>query len=103
VKTGRFGLYVTDGEVNATLRLGDTPESITLDRAGELLAERRNAEPSLRPRKATKKLTKKAPAKRSVAKSPRPTRVPRRKRRRKSRPAPKNEVPSPRERRPTPH
>jgi DNA topoisomerase-1 len=72
VKTGRFGLYVTDGEVNATLRLGDTPESITLDRAGELLAERRNAEPSLRPRKATKKLTKKAPAKRSVAKKPSP-------------------------------
>jgi len=25
VRTGRFGLYVTDGEVNATLRLGDTP------------------------------------------------------------------------------
>src|SRR5487761_2564132 len=40
VRTGRFGPYVTDGEVNATLRLGDTPESITLDRAGELLAER---------------------------------------------------------------
>jgi DNA topoisomerase-1 len=68
VKTGRFGLYVTDGEVNATLRLGDTPESITLDRACELLAERRNAEPSLRPRKATKKTTKKAPAKRTSAK-----------------------------------
>jgi DNA topoisomerase-1 len=72
VKTGRFGLYVTDGEVNATLRLGDTPESITLDRAGELLAERRNAEPSLRPRKATKKSAKKAPAKKSAAKKPSP-------------------------------
>jgi len=61
VRTGRFGLYVTDGETNATLRLGDTPETITLDRAGELLAERRNAEPSSRPRKATKatKATKK--------------------------------------------
>lgn len=69
VKSGRFGLYVTDGEVNATLRLGDTPESITLDRACELLAERRNAEPSLRPRKATKKTpTKKAAAKRKAAK-----------------------------------
>jgi len=63
VKTGRFGLYVTDGEVNATLRLGDTPESITLDRACELLAERRNAEPSSRPRKAVKKATKKTAAK----------------------------------------
>jgi DNA topoisomerase I len=62
VRTGRFGLYVTDGETNATLRLGDTPETITLDRACELLAERRNAEPSTRPRKATKsaKSTKKA-------------------------------------------
>ena len=55
VRSGRFGLYVTDGEVNATLRLGDTPESITLDRACELLAERRNAEPSTRVRKAAKK------------------------------------------------
>jgi DNA topoisomerase-1 len=60
VRSGRFGLYVTDGEVNATLRLGDTPESLTLDRACELLAERRNAEPSTR--------AKKAPAKKTTAK-----------------------------------
>jgi DNA topoisomerase-1 len=60
VRTGRFGLYVTDGETNATLRLGDTPETISLDRACELLAERRNAEPSTRPRKAVKKAAKKA-------------------------------------------
>ncbi len=59
VKSGRFGLYVTDGEVNATLRIGDTPETISLDRACELLAERRNADPSARPRKAVKKATKK--------------------------------------------
>ncbi len=55
VRSGRFGLYVTDVETNATLRIGDTPETITLDRASELLAERRNAEPSTRVRKATKK------------------------------------------------
>jgi DNA topoisomerase-1 len=60
VKSGRFGLYVTDGEANATLRLGDTPETITLDRACELLAERRNAEPTTRARKTTKKASKKA-------------------------------------------
>jgi DNA topoisomerase-1 len=41
VKDGRFGPYVTDGETNATLRRGDTPESMTLERASELLAERR--------------------------------------------------------------
>ena len=60
VRTGRFGLYVTDGEVNATLRLGDTPETLSLDRACELLAERRNAEPSSRPRQVAKKAAKKA-------------------------------------------
>ncbi|MGH3127991.1 MAG: type I DNA topoisomerase [Gaiellaceae bacterium] len=41
VKDGRFGPYVTDGQTNASLRRGDTPESITLERAVELLAERR--------------------------------------------------------------
>ncbi len=66
VRTGRFGPYVTDGETNATLRLGDTPESIALDRACELLAERRNAEPSSRPRRAAG--TKKAAAKKGAAK-----------------------------------
>ena len=63
VRSGRFGLYVTDGETNATLRLGDTPETMTMDRASELLAERRHAEPSTRARKSAKKSTKKAPAK----------------------------------------
>ena len=66
VRSGRFGLYVTDGETNATLRLGDTPETMTLDRACELLAERRNAEPSprLAGRRRTKKSAKK-PAKKT--------------------------------------
>ena len=58
--------------MNATLRLGDTPETISLDRACELLAERRNADPSTaRPRKAAKKVAKKAakkPAKKATAK-----------------------------------
>jgi len=68
VRSGRFGLYVSDGETNATLRLGDTPETMTMDRASELLAERRNAEPSTRPRKAAK-TTKKAPAKAAAKKA----------------------------------
>jgi DNA topoisomerase-1 len=62
VKTGRFGPYVTDGEHNATLRVGDTPETVSLDRACELLAERRNADP--RPARAAKK----APARKTAAK-----------------------------------
>lgn len=41
VRSGRYGPYVTDGEVNASLRKGDSPESITIDRAADLLAARR--------------------------------------------------------------
>jgi DNA topoisomerase-1 len=41
VKDGRFGVYVTDGEVNATLRRGDAVELLTIERALELLAGRR--------------------------------------------------------------
>ncbi|XVQ85633.1 type I DNA topoisomerase [Microbispora siamensis] len=46
VKEGRFGPYVTDGETNASLRKGDTVEDITLERAAELLAERRERAPA---------------------------------------------------------
>ncbi len=41
VRSGRFGPYVTDGETNASLRRGDDPETVTLERAIELLVERR--------------------------------------------------------------
>jgi DNA topoisomerase I len=37
---------VTDGETNASLRSGDDPEAITLDRAIELLADRRARGPA---------------------------------------------------------
>ncbi|HVS84699.1 MAG TPA: type I DNA topoisomerase [Gaiellaceae bacterium] len=49
VKEGRFGPYVTDGETNASLRRGDDPENVALDRALELLAERRAKGPAKRP------------------------------------------------------
>jgi DNA topoisomerase-1 len=52
VKDGRFGPYVTDGETNASLRGGESVESLTLDRAIELLAERRARGPAAkRPRR----------------------------------------------------
>jgi len=43
LKSGRYGPYVTDGEVNGSLRKGDDPDTITLDRAAELLQARRDA------------------------------------------------------------
>lgn len=46
VKEGRFGPYVTDGETNASLRRGDEPETLTVERAAELLAERRSKGPA---------------------------------------------------------
>ena len=55
VKEGRFGPYVTDGTTNASLRKGDVVESITMERACELLAERRAAGPSTRKKAGAKK------------------------------------------------
>jgi DNA topoisomerase-1 len=48
VKEGRFGPYVTDGETNASLSRTDDPESVTIERAAELLAEKRAKGPSTR-------------------------------------------------------
>ncbi|GAA3632617.1 type I DNA topoisomerase [Kineosporia mesophila] len=64
IKEGRFGAYVTDGTTNATLRKGDEVESVTLERAAELLAEKRAAAP--RAKKTAKKTTK-AAAKKTTA------------------------------------
>ena len=62
VKEGRFGAYVTDGEINATLRVADDPMSVGLDRASDLIAERRAKGP------APKKVAKRAPAKKTAKK-----------------------------------
>ncbi|WP_066065164.1 type I DNA topoisomerase [Frankia sp. EI5c] len=61
LREGRFGPYVTDGETNASLRKGDAVETISAERAAELLAERR-ARTATTPRRATK-TTAKSPAK----------------------------------------
>jgi len=60
IKDGRFGMYVTDGETNATLRRGDTAEGMTLERGLELLAGRRawEAENGPSPKKSRKKAAK---------------------------------------------
>ena len=65
IKDGRFGMYVTDGETNATLRRGDTVEAMTIERGLELLAGRRAWEAenggAARPKKSRKKAVKSAP------------------------------------------
>jgi DNA topoisomerase-1 len=66
LREGRFGHYVTDGETNASLRKEDDPNSITPERAQELLQLRREAGPSKK--KAKKKTTKKSAAKKTTAK-----------------------------------
>ncbi len=63
VKEGRFGAYVTDGETNATLRKADAIDTLTLERAMDLLAEKRAKGPA--PKKAAKRAAK--PAAKSAA------------------------------------
>jgi DNA topoisomerase I len=81
IKEGRFGPYVTDGEINATLRRGDDIETITSERAAELLADKRakGPAPKKRPAKranaaaanssASKPAAKRVPAKKVRAKA----------------------------------
>ena len=78
-KDGRFGVYVTDGETNASLGKGDRLEEVTPERAYELLAIRREAiiakgGPTTKKRAAKKKspAKKKAAAKKSAAKKKAP-------------------------------
>ena len=59
IKDGRFGPYVTDGETNASLRKGDEVETLTVERAAELLADRRARGPA----------PKRAPAKKAAPKT----------------------------------
>jgi DNA topoisomerase-1 len=65
VKDGRFGPYVTDGETNASLRTGDAVETLTDERASELLQLRREAGPAKK--RAKKAAPKKAAAKKKAA------------------------------------
>ena len=62
IKDGRFGPYVTDGETNASLRKGDEVASISVQRAAELLADRRAAPPSTRRKSTTTRKKAATPA-----------------------------------------
>ncbi|MGB0678637.1 MAG: type I DNA topoisomerase [Polyangiales bacterium] len=82
LRKGRFGPYVTDGETNASLRSGDDPDSLTPERAQELLQLRRERGPAkgkgrkagkstkaTKSSKATKKTTKAAKSSKATKKT----------------------------------
>jgi len=69
IKDGKFGPYVTDGESNASLRVGDDPTTLSPERGAELLQARRDAVAN--GTVGTKKAAAKKPAKKASArKSP---------------------------------
>jgi DNA topoisomerase-1 len=69
-KEGRFGVYVTDGETNASIGRGDRIEEMLPERAFELLAVRREAGPTKSKRAGARSSSpKKAATKTSAAKS----------------------------------
>ena len=72
LKEGRFGPYVTDGETNASLGKVDDPSTLSVERASDLLAERRLAAPATKPARSrsgsrTSTGSAKATTKRSTA------------------------------------
>ena len=71
IKDGRFGAYVTDGEVNATLRRDDDIETITAERAAELLAEKRAKGPAPKKRAARKAPRQEGPGQEALLRRPR--------------------------------
>jgi DNA topoisomerase I len=88
LREGRFGPYVTDGETNASLRKGDAPESITPQRAIELLAERRAAAPAAKRRSPT--TSRSGTTRTTTAKAPRASAA---KKPAAAKPAPKTKTP----------
>ncbi len=66
VFNGKYGAYVKHGKINATLPKDKTPETVTLDEAVALVAEREAKGPGKK--SARKVAAKKTPAKKAVAK-----------------------------------
>jgi DNA topoisomerase-1 len=59
LKLGRYGPYVSDGEHNASLRKGDAAETMTTERAAELLQMRRERDSAKKQKKRKQKKQKK--------------------------------------------
>ena len=54
LKDGRYGPYVTDGKVNASIPKESNPDTLSLEEATELINKRRTAPPKKRRRKKSK-------------------------------------------------
>jgi DNA topoisomerase-1 len=92
-KDGKFGVYVTDGETNASLGKGDRLEEMPPERAYELLAIRREAiiaKGGSAARRTKKSAAKKSAAKKPAAKKP-ATKKPAAKKSAAKKPAPKTQ------------
>ena len=73
LRSGRFGPYVTDGTTNASLRRGDDMDDISLERASELLADRRAAGPPTKRARGAKKASKATKAAKKTTKAAKAT------------------------------
>jgi DNA topoisomerase-1 len=80
IKSGRYGPYVTDGEINASLPQGGDPEALTMEEAVALLAARaakaptkgrRGGRGATKTKAAPKKAAKKEAASGTGTKKPR--------------------------------
>lgn len=68
VLKGRYGPYITDGEINAPVPNGTEPEDVTIDMAVNALAERAAKGPTKKKSTRKKSTAKKSTAKKTTAK-----------------------------------
>lgn len=72
LKEGRFGPYVTDGVTNASLGRADDPSTVSVERASDLLAERRLAGPAQKPTAKKAATSRRAAPKKAAARKATP-------------------------------